>query len=823
MTHPDKSTDAAAVESRSRAGDRPEGPAGKSVRLLLAAAALVVAAGLLLGFFWWGYWLGKYSLFHYEQEYTWEAAANLFLDEGPVRMLFGLRLWLYLVSAVGFLVCDWVLVSALRARLTREDVTRELFKDAPAFAPFLLLLYFLFVIASGREPTLASLFIFIFALAWHLALQCSALTSAVGATAPGRRRWPRSAWVVVVVVALVTFALFAWMNLRGYQSLRLGYKDSGMFATILHNTLQGRSFFADTIAVPSQHYLGRHFSPGLLVLLPVFWLFPRHETLLVLHALFLASAAIPIYLAARRLSGSGLIGAVLACSYLLAAPLSHTNWGNTYGFQPYSMVVFVVAWTLWAVVTRRWGWLALCVVVGLLLEEQYALILVGLGGWLLVRPVAERGESRRWLGAVLAGLGVVWFLCAVLWWMPWFGGGAVADRYYAYLGETPLEMLSALPKALVRALADWNRWEFLVHMLLPVGFLAVIAPEVLLIGAPIFLAIILADNPAKYSLILGHQGTLLPVVALAAAAGAKRVAERLRLQRLLHLGCSWSVGPATVRYALAVLVIAATAGSGYFFGVSPLSRVYTRATFEVSHRDRLVKQIKALVPQQSSICATFRVASHFAVREHLYLYPLDFDPAGYPENLGDPDYVLLDFTENWTHPGAVVPGRDALWNDPGRRLLFAEEGFLLYGRGPNNRHQVLQDITTTAPRPRRPLNQDCGFGVILVGTDSAIDPTTPDLLRVTYYWLPTQPLARQLFVAASARQGQTPPQRFFHVFANGKVPPAELAVGEVFTQTNALHLSRDVRQVPVEVQVLGLAVVPPVSGPELGTDFRADP
>ncbi|MCK4298690.1 MAG: hypothetical protein KAX80_04115, partial [Planctomycetes bacterium] len=211
------------------------------------------------------------------------------------------------------------------------------------------------------------------------------------------------------------------------------------------------------------------------------------------------------------------------------------------------------------------------------------------------------------------------------------------------------------------------------------------------------------------------------------------------------------------------------------------------------------------------------------VREHLYLYPLDFDPAGYPENLGDPDYVLLDFTENWTHPGAVVPGRDALWNDPGRRLLFAEEGFLLYGRGPNNRRQVLQDITATAPVPRRPLNQDCGFGVILVGTDSAIDPTTPDVLRVTYYWLPTQPLDRQLFVAASARQGQTPPQRFFHVFANGKVPPAELAVGEVFTQTNALHLSRDVRQVPVEVQVLGLAVVPSAPGPELGTDFRADP
>jgi len=790
---------------------------------LVAAPALVVLAGLLLGFFWWGYGLGDYSLFQYGREYTWEAPKDLFLDVGPLRMLVELRLWLYLVSAVGLLVGDWLLVSALRAKLAGTDVRRERLEGAAAFAPFLGLLWFLSVIALGREPTLASLFILIFALAWHLSLQCLALLSAAGRAVPEIPHGRRVAWTAVTVVALVTFAVFAWMNLRGYQSLRLGYKDSGTFATILYNTLHGRPFFADTIAVASKHYLGRHFSPALLLLVPAFWLFPRHETLLLLHALFLAGAAIPIYLAARRLSGSEALGAALACSYLVAAPLSHTDWGNTYGFQPYSMVVFVVAWTLWAVVARRWGWLVLCVAVGLLVEEQYALILVGLGGWLLIRPAERPGAGLRRLGAALVAVGAAWFACAILWWMPWFGGGRVAGRYYAYLGNTPLEMLTALPGALAEALADWSRWEFFIQLLLPVGLLAVLAPEVLLIGAPLLVVIILADNPAKYSLILGHQGVLLPVVALAAALGAKRVEKRRRLRRALSLGVVRSPATEALRPALALLVLTAALGSGYFFGLSPWSRTFAGKTFEVSRRDRLIEKIKRLIPPEASLCATFRAASHFAVREHLYLFPLDFDPAGCPGNLGDPDYVLLDFADNWTTRRAVALGRDALWSDPGRRLIFAEEGFLLYERGKNNARETLESLMPRDPEPRQPLNQDCGFGVILVGTDSAIDPTRPDLLRITYYWLPTRPLDRQLSVRVSVRQGDAPAQRFYHMFANGMVPPGAFEVGKVFTQTNTLELTSDVTEAPVQVRVLGLAAVAEAPAQKPSTGFRAGP
>ncbi len=779
-----------------------------------AAAGLVLVAGLLLGFFWWGYWLGDYNLFRYQDEYQWEAPGDLFGELGLVRMVFELKLWLYLSSAVGFLAFDWLLVSALRARRAGESIGKALVADARAFVPFLGMVYFAVVVATAREPGLPSLFIFILALAWHAALQCQAVT-VVGLQAPpipgparqGTTRSSRWGMVVVVALSLLVFAAFAWMNVRGYQSLRVGYKDSGMFATILHNTLHGRPFFADTIAVASKHYLGRHFSPGLLFLLPVFALFPRHETLLVLHALFLVAAAVPIYLASRRLSGSTVVGASLACGYLVAAPLSHTNWGNTYGFQPYSMVVLVVAWTLWAAVAGCWGWFALCVALGLLVEEQYALTLMGLGALLLVRPWGEAKPGARRLGAALVVLGAVWFACAVFWWMPWFGGGKVAGRYYGYLGGTPLQMVAALPGAVLRALADWNRWEFLVHLLLPVGFLALAAPGLLLVGAPLLLVIILADNPSKYSIILGHQGALLPVIALAGAAGARRVAE-----------CSWSgrlfslrrrvPGPRALAAALAVLVITASLGSGRFFAVSPMSRVYPEKTFEVSQRDLLVKRIQDLVPPDASVCATFRVASHFAVREHLFLYPLDFDPADYPSNLGDPDYVLLDFAENWTHPGAVLAGRDALWSDPARRLLYAEEGFLLYGRGENDSPELLRQLTPSPARPRQVLDRECGYGVVLVGIDSRVDPAEPRKLPVTYYWKLTRRLDRDLFAAVRVEQGEEPPQMFYHLLVNGVVPAGELPVGRTFTQTNVLELAEDASRVPARPRMLGLLPVP---------------
>jgi hypothetical protein len=405
-------------------------------------------------------------------------------------------------------------------------------------------------------------------------------------------------------------------------------------------------------------------------------------------------------------------------------------------------------------------------------------------------------------------VGVVWFACAAYWWMPWFGAAKVSARYHAYLGETPGAMLLALPGALLRALADWNRWEYIIHLMLPVGGLALVAPEALLVVGPLFLGIILADNPAKYSLILGHQGTLLPAVALAAAAGARRVFERPWLSKLVGLGGAGAVKPECFRAALAVLVVTGSLASGYFFAVSPLSRSYAPATFRPRYRDRLVKELQARIPQDASLCATFRIASHFAVREHLYLFPVDFDPAGYPQSLGDPDFIILDFEENWTHPGAVVRGRDALWRDPHRQLLYGEEDFLLYGRGRNNANDVLSEVSALGGQPRQPLAQDCGFGVVLVGTDSGVSPAEPKLLRVTYYWMLGEPLAKQLFVRGSVRQGEAPARRFEFMFLNGKVPPSALPVGAVVTQTNTLELSEDVTRVPVTVEVVGLAPVP---------------
>jgi len=583
---------------------------------------------------------------------------------------------------------------------------------------------------------------------------------------------------------------------------------------MLYNTLNGRPFFADTIVVESKNYLGRHFSPGLLLLLPVFWAVPRHETLLVLQALFLSAAGIPVYLACRRLSGSAFIGAALACGYLVAAPLSHTNWDNTYGFQPFSMVVLVVALTLWAAVFERWRLLGVLVFIGLLLEEQYALILLGLGVWLVILLRGRAGQRRWGLGLVLTAVGLVWFICAVFWWMPWFGGGKVAGRYFAYLGNTPIEMLQSLPGALIDALGDWNRWEFMLHLLVPVGLLALLAPEVLGVGAPLLMVILLADDEAKYSIILGHQGVLLPIVAAAAAVGARRVLRYRTLTRFCRLSWRSAGRPGVVVGALGVLVLCASVESHYFFAVSRLSRNYPRATFRRRYRNRLVGEIRKLVPSQASLCATFRVASHFALREHLYLFPLEFDPAGYPGNLGGasegPDYVLLDFADSWTHPGAVVAGRDALWHDPDRRLIYSEEGFLLYQRGKNNHQEVLNGLLPVRPQPGRELNQELGEGVLLVGTDSLVDPKHPELLRVVFYFMLLRPLDRQLFLKVDGRQGRGKMQSVYFVLANGVVPPDALPVGRIFAQTNTLEFPDSIKRVPVDIHVAGVKAIPEV-------------
>jgi uncharacterized membrane protein len=156
-----------------------------------------------------------------------------------------------------------------------------------------------------------------------------------------------------------------------------------------------------TIKGPDFNLLGDHFHPLLVVLGPVYALFPHAFTLLVVQNLLFAAAAAIVAATAIRV-----LGPTLGVLFALAFGFS---WGLQYAvevqFHEVSFAVLLLAVSLGAILAEKW---TTAVVAGALLvfvKEDLGLTVVALGIVLALR-------SRKPIGLWLSIWGAAWFFIA---------------------------------------------------------------------------------------------------------------------------------------------------------------------------------------------------------------------------------------------------------------------------------------------------------------------------------------------------------------------------------------------------------------------------
>ncbi|MBV8264363.1 MAG: DUF2079 domain-containing protein, partial [Candidatus Eremiobacteraeota bacterium] len=181
------------------------------------------------------------------------------------------------------------------------------------------------------------------------------------AVAGGSLAVSRAVWIAMAVYAVVLAAL----GIDRYVTYHAGM-DLGLFAQSVadathgfHNTPEGGS-----------HYV-RHFSPILWLAVPVLAIVRSPVALTVVQAIAGALVAPAVYLIARRRTDETMANLVAIVS-LLYPPLVGVTFTDFHenGFAP-----AVIAWFLWAVDSRRFGWATLFAVLALCIKEDEALFL----------------------------------------------------------------------------------------------------------------------------------------------------------------------------------------------------------------------------------------------------------------------------------------------------------------------------------------------------------------------------------------------------------------------------------------------------------------
>ena len=426
---------------------------------------------------------------------------------------------------------------------------------------------------------------------------------------PERELGDRASRIVSAALAAGMFVFVALVCLARYAAYYAPTYDFGIFANLFENMRKTGLPVTTCERDALVSHFTVHISPVLYLLLPVYWLVPRPETLLVIQAAAVMSGAVPAWLLARKKTGSALWALVFAAVWVCYPAFV---CGTFFDFHENKLLAPLILWTLWAAENDRrvpfWLFLGLT----LLVKEDAAVYAAVIGLYVFF------GLRRRGRGAAAFALSVAYFVGAVA--LLSAGEGAQIWRYDNIAEGGFAALIGACLLNPMRVLGECVSAEkipFLVQMLLPLGGLPLVRkrPAGYLLLIPLALVNLMPDYVYQHD--VGYQygfgsGALLIYSAMGA------VEEFWPLLRRTSAVCA-----AGLCLAAALSFCATGARGDLYFD-------YYR---EEAAQRQAIDGALSLIPADAPVAASTLFTAHLAFHDEVY----DLD-----DTTRFPRYLALD-------------------------------------------------------------------------------------------------------------------------------------------------------------------------------------
>lgn len=472
---------------------------------------------------------------------------------------------------------------------------------------------------------------------------------------------PKTVVLVAAAGWALVFAELAGLQYRWFLTRRF---DLGNMTQAFWSTAHGHVLEVTEVGGEQITRLGVHVDPLLVVLAPLWWLWPSPALLGALQAASVALGAIPVFWLARKHLASERTAVVLALAYLAYPPL---EWKTLNEFHPTTFAISLLLFAIWYLDEDRLRMFAIFAALCAASQEEIGLLIAGLGVWYVHR-------HRRWaVGLTIALLGAAWTAVSLRVIIPHFSGGP-SPFYgrYAAVGGSPAGIATTFikdPFRIADAVFTAPNLILLVVLTLPVLGLFLRAPALALVALP-QLALSLMSGRASDHTIDNHLTS--PVIAIFFAAtvlGVAKLGSRATF-------ASWCV-------------LAAALLCGLFYGPARLtSQLFPRQT---DARLEAMRQAVQLVPTNAPVAATSRLASHLSARRRVFSFP----------NVARASWATVDTRDMWLpsvrgsvgRRGLAVPGIDGavaparfraelkrLEQDPKWHRVYSRQSILVFRR-----------------------------------------------------------------------------------------------------------------------------------------------
>ncbi len=426
---------------------------------------------------------------------------------------------------------------------------------------------------------------------------------------------------------------FADLAITNHHAFKTNTIDLGLYDNIFFQSSHGRPL-ACTFLRGGTH-ASAHFDPILVILSPLYRLWPRAEFLLTLQAVWCGAGVVAAYLLGRYQLHSRTWGLIWAVAYAVHPAL---HGANLYDFHSLTLVFAPLLFALYFLLSGKLRLYFATLALLLLIREDVSLLMcfVGLYGVISGEPEYKRAG---WITILVS---LAYFVLAKTVFMSspgLFNQGAESYGFSYYykemiphkLGE--LDFVTTLltnPAFIVAHVVKGPKIHYLLVIFFPLLFLPAWAGRARVMLIYGFVFILLASRKAVFSSHFQYSAIFLPVAIALAPVGLRRLQDARPKDTSLTpaiMGCvlvasllvSWKHG-------------AILENSSFRGGFRPVTHTLNQAMED--RYDSFVELIGRIEPD-ASVSVTNRLGAHVSNRAEVYHLGQNIDT----------DYLLIDSTD----------------------------------------------------------------------------------------------------------------------------------------------------------------------------------